>query len=102
MQPHPRLKGAPSQVFQTITRLLAAGYTEFSYLDLAVESDYSLPAVIESVRRLEALGLLTVERRGHGRPNRYTLLSDDQRRTRAVAQLSTTVVVSYKVSFRKP
>ena len=72
MHPHPtRLKGASGHIYRTIQAMLAHGNAEFSYLDLAVESDYSLPAVIESVRRLEALGLLVVERRGPGRPNRY-------------------------------
>lgn len=65
------LKGASGHIYRTIQALLATGNAEFSYLDLAVESDYSLPAVIEAVRRLEALGLLVVERRGPGRPNRY-------------------------------
>jgi hypothetical protein len=67
------LKGARKDVFETICRQLAAGQAEFSYLDLAVASDYSLPAVLTAVRFLEAQGRILVERRGAGRANRYAI-----------------------------
>ena len=40
---------------------------------LAQESGMSCEAVLENIRRLEAAGLLRVERRGSGRSNRYAL-----------------------------
>lgn len=66
-------RGAPSDVLRTIESLLAAGRSEWSYLDLAIQSGYSQTAVVQAVRVLQERGVLVVERQRHGRANRYAL-----------------------------
>lgn len=83
----PGLRGAADHVFQTICTSIESGKNSLSMLDISVESGYSLQAVQYSIKQLERLELIQIQRNGRSRPNSYSIVSQQARQTRLVARV---------------
>lgn len=81
------LRGACGYVLEAIALSIQDGQPAISYAVLSADTGYSIPTVQAAVRTLARDGYIRVRWGGPRRPNRYDLLSPDQRRTRAVARL---------------
>lgn len=79
-------KHAAGYILQTIRTRIHGGQDAISYMEISVASGYSLPTVQAAVAKLQQLEYLRVQRQRAGRPNRYEIIAEEQRRVRAVAR----------------
>ena len=81
------LRGAQDRVLRVLLAKIMDGCHDLSYLDLSIESGYSMESVRCAIRDLEHKHYIRVIRGGPRRRNRYEVLSEEQRRMYSVAQL---------------
>lgn len=82
-----QLRGSQDRVLQVLAEMVKIGRNNLSYLDLSVESGYSLESVRCAVRNLEDQHYIRVTRGGPRCPNCYEIVSERDRRAYSIAQL---------------
>jgi len=80
-------RGAARYVLNCIKKEIALGNNAISYQYISDQTHYSEPTVQNAVKMLEHEHFIRVERGGSRRPNRYTVVSEERRRTLSVAKL---------------
>jgi DNA-binding transcriptional ArsR family regulator len=81
-----QLRGAARDVLNELDQGLQCGRDTRSYLDISLESGYSVPAVVQAIQRLQNSGYIRVIKQGSSKPNRYERLSEERRRLLMVAR----------------
>lgn len=79
-------KGAAGYVLAAISASITEGNPSPTYLELSLSTGYSLSTVQQAVRRLVRDHFLHCRLGGCSRPNRYSLVAADRRRTIGIAQ----------------
>ncbi len=84
MQP---LKGAPGHVLRTLQERIEHGQTAISYVDLSLETGYSVPTIQAAVGVLARDSFIRVQKQRSGRPQVYSLIPPELRRAQVAARL---------------
>ena len=84
--PQVKMKGSMGYILEYIEGMIANQQSSFSYIEIALATGYSVPAVQRAVKELEHAKYIQVVWGGKGKPNQYMLLNNNARRTRLVAQ----------------
>ena len=80
-------RGATRYVLNCIKKEIAIGNNAISYQYISDQTHYSEPTVQAAVKTLEHEHFIRVERGGSRRSNRYTVISEERRKTLSVARL---------------